>query len=269
MPLKVAVITKQNMLNEPHRATIIDILAKDESFIVQECAFSEDLPIDCDRILVFGGDGTMLETVRKLSGRNVPILGVNLGNLGFLAQFEQTASPQSVVAALKSNDTLDRMLLETEFSINKRACALNEIVIKGEAAKPIYLDLYVDGKYVDSYHSDGLIVSTPTGSTAYSLSAGGPVLAPDVSAFVINPVCPHSLHSRPLVISTDSCVCIKLCADEKAFVIADGSMIYTMSGYEEITISKSSLTAKFITATDDNFYKKLLEKMNRWGTTRN
>ena len=150
-------------------------------------------------------------------------------------------------------------------------CALNEVVIKTYGTRPITLDVSVDGKFVDSYHSDGLIISSPAGSTAYSLSAGGPVLAPDVDALVINPICAHSLHSRPLVVSASSTVKVTVTSTSArgmvANVIIDGNNRYSMQMDESVIVTKSAKKAEFISVDGDSFYTKLLQKMNRWGTT--
>ena len=269
--MKIAVLTKQNIKNIEDKNRILNDLKKESSFQLVECASVHEINSEFDRILVFGGDGTMLEAVSKASKYNIPILGVNLGNLGFLAKFEQHADPKKIIKALKSKRILNRFLLETKISYKDSAeCyfALNEVVIKSVSTRPVYLNLKIDDVYVDTYHSDGIIISTPTGSTAYSLSAGGPVLSPKVDAVVINPVCPHSLHSRPLVINSDAEIEIEITNDVETALVVDGKFIGNINNvHNSICINKSKKTAKFIAINGNNFYKKLLEKMNRWGTT--
>lgn len=268
--MKIAVITKQNIQNIEDKTRIMRDLLNDGSFQLFECTPS-DINSDFDRILVFGGDGTVLETVHNASKYQIPILGINLGNLGFLAKFEQHADTKKIIKALKSKRILNRFLLETQISYSD-ACtnylALNEVVVKSVSTRPVYLNLKIDGVYVDTYHSDGIIISTPTGSTAYSLSAGGPVLSPKVDAVVINPVCPHSLHSRPLVINSDADIEIEITNDVDTALVVDGKLIGEINkNCNTIFIKKSKKSAKFIAINGNNFYKKLLEKMNRWGTT--
>lgn len=265
MKKHIAVITKEDMKSSDIRADILADIQKDGGFSLCICDDSSKIS-DEDVVLIFGGDGTVLEVVRAVAEKNIPILCVNLGNLGFLAEYERSVNSQDVVNALKSSDLRQRMMLCVNLSSGVSERALNEVVIRSLSSRPIYIDVYVDGKFVDSYHSDGAIVSSPTGSTAYSLSAGGPILAPDVYAFVINPICAHSLHSRPLVVSADSIVEMRV-KGECACVCVDGNTTYTLGQGGIVTVKKSSKTAKFVCSGDDEFYKKLLQKMNRWGTT--
>ncbi|MDE5602192.1 MAG: NAD(+)/NADH kinase, partial [Clostridia bacterium] len=201
--MKIAVVTRPNMHENSTRLSVLAALKEDGSFEVVECNDGH-IPSDTDKILVFGGDGTVLQAVRDTHGSDVEILSVNLGNMGFLATFENSVEPKKVIDALKNGVSAPRMLLEAVSDGKSIGRALNEVVVKSVSSRPICIDLYVNESYVDSYHSDGIIVSTPTGSTAYSFSAGGPVLTPDVEAIIINPVCPHSLHSRPLVVSASA-----------------------------------------------------------------
>ncbi len=265
MKKKLAVITKEDMKSSEIRAHVLADIERDGSFSLSVLDDASQIT-DEDEVLVFGGDGTVLEVVRAVADKNIPLLCVNLGNLGFLAEYEKNVDSQSVISVLKSSDLTEKMLLCVKSSSGISERALNEVVIRSLSSRPIYVDVYVDGKFVDSYHSDGAIVSSPTGSTAYSLSAGGPILAPNVYAFVINPICAHSLHSRPLVVGADSKVELKVKGD-CACVCVDGNSTYTLEKGGVVTVEKSSKTAKFVRSGEDDFYKKLLKKMNRWGTT--
>lgn len=265
--MKIAVVTKWNMQNSVERKNIVDALARCKEFEVDICENSDSIADDCDRVLVFGGDGTMLDVVRHVADRQIPVLGVNLGNLGFLTEFERNADVDQIIDALKNGEIASRTLICTAVGDSQCRKALNEVVIKSENSHPISLDLYVDGHYVDTYRSDGAIVSSSTGSTAYALSAGGPVLAPDVDAFVILPICAHSLHSRPLVVSSASVVRFTLKGTDIASVCIDGAYERRINGGEDIFISRADTNAKFVTINDDGFYKKLFQKMNSWGTT--
>ncbi len=256
--MKLAVYSKFNLRSHPVKLQISNML-KQRGFDVVEVESIDD-NMACDRLVVFGGDGTMLYAAVS---SNRPILGVNLGNIGFLTQFESDVSVDQIVTALEKNTVFSRNLIEGTINDSK-VLALNDITIKSSSARPIILSVYVDDEFVDKYHADGIVVSTPTGSTAYSLSAGGPVLAPDVDAIVVNPICPHSLHSRTLVIGGNSTIQIKV--DNNDFtIIADGNNQLKATGI--VTIKKSSKTALFVGENKTDFYKKLLEKMNRWGTT--
>ena len=269
--MKIAVVTRPNMHNDKTRLAVLEALKEDGSFDVYECDLGI-IPNDADKVLVFGGDGTMLEAVRDSGGADVEILGVNLGTMGFLSAFEQDAEPKAVVDALKYGEGRPRMLLDAVADGKSMGRALNEVVVKSGGSRPINLDLYVNDSYVDTYHSDGLIVSTPTGSTAYSFSAGGPVIAPDVDAIIVNPICAHSLHSRPLVVasSAEIVLCLKGndMGDRNAAIVAiDGEEVAKLPRNALLRVKKSGSIVRLASVDDGNFYEKLLRKMNRWGTT--
>lgn len=262
MKTKIAIFTKAESSAETK--TIIAGLQNYGGFDICEVKSGQDVPSDCDNLVVFGGDGTVLEAVKNLR-EGVIVTGINAGNLGFLTQFEKDSSIDSIVAGIKSGEYEKRLTLQACCD-NFCTSALNEIVLRTATSRPVFIDVYVDGKFVDSYHSDGAIVSSPTGSTAYSLSAGGPVLAPDVDAIVIIPICAHSLHSRPLVVSSNSRIELELIDGENATLCCDGENIATIKGNKCITIEKSRKSIRFLAVKEDNFYKKLLTKMNRWGS---
>lgn len=266
MKEKIAIITKAGLADNPSRLKVIEALENEGSFDVYQIGIDDVVESDTPLAVVFGGDGTMLEAVRMTEGKNVALLGVNLGNLGFLTACEKDAPTDEVLRLIKTRKCVERMLLDVSVC-GKRFAALNEIVLKGANSRPIFVDLSIDGRFVDSYHSDGAIVSSPTGSTAYSLSAGGPVLAPDVKALVVNPICAHSLHSRPLVVGSDASITLTLYGSENANVFVDGRHIASLRDGDCVRVAKSLNTAKFVTSDNDDFYKKLLQKMNVWGVT--
>ena len=219
-----------------------------------------------DKVLVFGGDGTMLDAVRHAIPYDIPVLGVNLGYLGFLAEFDADVRATDLAKALKSSDYAEKTLIEVTF--DKSYLALNDLVIKSNTTRPVVIDMFVDDMFADTFKSDGIIVSTPTGSTAYSLSAGGPVLAPDVKAVVVNPICPHSLHSRPLVVSDKARLTIQISGEEgEVSVAVDGELVSFARVGDRILVETSKSTAKFVDCGNNNFYNKLLKKMNVWSTT--
>jgi len=266
MKEKVAIVTKAGLTDIKERIAIVEELKNDGDFDVYELKAGEEYQNGTEVALVFGGDGTMLEAVREAKGRDIAFFGVNLGNLGFLTSCEKNEEPKNIIGAIKERKCAERMLL----CGGANGCdfqALNEVVIKSATSRPIYVDLYIDGNFVDCYHSDGAIVASPTGSTAYSLSAGGPIVSPSVDALTINPICPHSLHSRPLVVGANSKIVLALHGSETASVFADGKFVACVKDGDEIIVEKSANKAKFIIANGDDFYKKLLQKMNRWGVT--
>lgn len=233
-------------------------------FDVCEVSSGKEVPSDCNHLVVFGGDGTVLEAVKSV-GSDVIVTGINTGNLGFLTQFESDSPIADIIEGIGNDDFDERTALSATFG-TESCDALNEIVLKSATSRPVYIDVYVDSKFVDSYHSDGAIVSSPTGSTAYSLSAGGPILAPDVFAIVIIPICAHSLHSRPLVVNANATIELRLREGEKAVLCADGENICDVVGAATVTVKKSEHSVRFLKTDNDNFYKKLIRKMNRWGS---
>ncbi len=229
------------------------------------CIYLDSLDSDekIDRIVSFGGDGTMLKTASFAVKKDIPVLGVNLGIMGFLAYMNATDKPEDIVNVLLCDNFEKRMVICVEYK-GTTYTALNDIFIGKTTTAPIYSTLYVDGSAVDRYHSDGIIIATPTGSTGYSLSAGGPILSPSVDAIIINPVCPHSLHSRPIVVSSKSEICLK----DKEFnvsIMVDGKVIG--EDKDEIIIKRYAKDVCLIKPKDASFYNRLLNKMNRWGIT--
>ncbi len=218
--------------------------------------------------VVLGGDGTLLSVVRATSPGEIPLLGVNLGHLGFLTEVE---TPDLF-------PTLDKFL-QGEFFVEKRSTlsarverdgrlvsdfgALNEVVVaKGPFARLIRVNIWVDKRYIDTFPGDGLIVSTATGSTAYSLSAGGPLVSPDVDCLLITPVCPHSLYSRAMVISGSSTVGISFAGSpEHVFLTVDGQQGSGLEPGDLVVVSRASTKANLVRMKDWNFFEVLRKKM--------
>lgn len=224
-----------------------------------------------DVLVALGGDGTLLNLVSLTAGTEVPILGVNIGRLGFLTEIEYTAFSEKTVSEIVEGNftTESRMLLEVAANGEKYE-ALNECVVsKGSDTRPAKFQVKVNGKFLDKFISDAYLVATPTGSTGYSLSAGGPIVSPDVSAMVLNPICAHSLHARPVVVSDSSEVEISGSA-ASGFVqlVLDGRSIVFLQNGTDVVIKKSTKSAKFIKLTDQGFFDKLIEKLNVWGVTK-
>lgn len=260
--MRVAVYTKPSLDKHTSKKNLLDKLSSLGCFDFVESDLKE-IPEGSEKLLVFGGDGTMLYAATHC---NLPILGINLGNMGFLAEFEENTPCEQIADALYGGEIVNRGLLCASIQSGDKLIALNDVTFKSADSRPIRMKLYVDETYVDSYHADGLIVCTSTGSTAYSLSAGGPVVAPDVDALVINPVCPHSLHSRALIISGSSKVEVVL-DGAQGVLIVDGNNVATLVDGTRTVVSKTTESAQFIVAKKNTFYEKLLKKMNRWGTT--
>ncbi len=223
-----------------------------------------------DILLVLGGDGTILNFAAECACRSIKILGINFGHMGFLAEFDESQLDEAVKLVLSGKySTKKRTMLEIGYG-EKNFYALNDLVIQRNTGgshfcNTVNIHAEIDGTTVDNFSSDGIIVSTPTGSTAYSLSAGGSVLAPDVNAFILTPICPHSLHSRPVVYGDNSVLSLTAFdTREQLVMIADGRIIAAFGNGERVTVKKSRHAAEFIVKDKDNFFNKLLLKLNIW-----
>ena len=218
-----------------------------------------ELKNDIDLAIAIGGDGSFLKVARYYSQYSIPVLGINMGRLGYLAQVKPDEIDEAI-NKIKNNqfEIENRLMLK---AINKTA--LNDIVVKGEhCARTATLDLYINDKLLCSYVSDGLIVSTPTGSTAYSLSAGGPIISPELNCFLIIPICPHTLNTRPIVIPNNEKITIKNHENSKLNVSFDGQVDIVVNN--EIQIQKNEKDAKILILNQqkDKFYDILKEKLH-------
>lgn len=216
-----------------------------------------------DRLIVLGGDGTVLRAVR--SAPEIPIVGVNFGTLGFLTEFERDEFRSAVGLVLDANSAiLRRSMLEVEFEGRKSFC-LNELSLFHRANEQdrgiARIKVNIDGNPAWEYFADGLIVSTPTGSTAYSLSAGGCIMTPDANTFLITPVCAFSLRSRPVVCSENSVITLAL-PDAAMSVLVDGTHIGQAQKGDVITVRKAERAACFLTRDRNGFFRKLANKIN-------
>ena len=216
----------------------------------------DDLLSVCDFVFVIGGDGTILKTARFYSKLNVPVFGINLGHLGFLSQ----------VSVRDLENALEKIMQE-DYKIETRTMlecgdytALNDFVIKGiESSRAANFSLEIDGKFVCEYFADGLIISTPTGSTAYGMASGGPVLAPDSDVLEIVPICPHTFSARPIVVPSSSKIKVK---GHKYCISADGQEVFNSN--DDILINKSEFSAKLVLLSGNDFYSVLRNKLH-WG----
>ncbi len=230
-----------------------------------------DVPGLADLLLVLGGDGTLLSVARLVGARDVPILGVNLGGLGFLTEVTLEELYQTLDMVLQGTyEVTQRILLSaTVHRQGERIAeyvALNDAVInKGALARMIELETHIDGEYVTTFQADGLILSTPTGSTAYSLAAGGPIVYPTLRALVMTPICPHTLNFRPLVISDAATVeIVQGSANENAYLTLDGQVGFTLRHRDVIKVVRSEHTITLLKAPGKNYFQILRAKL-KWG----
>lgn len=230
----------------------------------------KDLDNSFDILISIGGDGTILRAATFVHSSGIPILGVNAGRLGFLAKVQKENIESFLQIVLEKKYTIsERTLLSLEvnpalsdFEIN---FAMNEISInRKDTTSMITIETYLNGEYLNSYWADGLIVSTPTGSTGYSLSCGGPIFMPDVKALVITPIAPHNLNARPLVISDDTEIRLKVSGREEQYLVSLDSRITSIYNNAELRITKTPFKINMVEIPDETFLKTLREKL-LWG----
>jgi len=232
---------------------------------------TDKLAGEVDLMLVLGGDGTMIATARLIGDQEVPVLGINYGGLGYLAEFRIEELYTALESILSGNYRLDRrVMLAVELRRGndppKTSRVLNDVVInKSALARIIEIETYFDRYFVNSFRSDGLIVSTPTGSTAYNLSAGGPVIFPSMNAVVITPICPFTLSSRPIVVPDNAEIELLLKTDnEEVALTLDGQVGFPMEVEDRVVIRKSRTTFNIIQPSNRNYFDVLRDKL-RWG----
>jgi NAD+ kinase len=234
---------------------------------------TRDLGETCDILLVLGGDGTILQVLQDLGDKIKPVLGVNLGSLGFLTCISSLAYARTVECVLTGSYTLsDRTLLNVEVIRNGESIArrrgLNDAVIsRGELSRLIKLQAKVGGIDLTEYNADGLIIATPTGSTAYSLSAGGPILSPDSGVFVITPVCPHVLTNRSVIVSDSKQIEIRPCKGQgEIFLTVDGHEMVKIQPDDTVRICKAAESLPLVMLPEMSFFEVLCQKLKWSGT---
>lgn len=223
-----------------------------------------------DVIISLGGDGTILASARAVGERDVPILGINLGSLGFLTQLSSDQLEDALQRVADNNHQIGtRLVLKTEVVNGPQLeypYALNDVVIdKGNVSRVINISLYADDEYICSYTADGIIIATPTGSTAYSLAVGGPILNPNMQAFIASPISPFSLTSRPLIFPPDVALEIRIRSEHgNAMLTIDGQVATHFSPTGSIRVTRAKHTVKFIKFPEISFYDILRRKLH-WG----
>lgn len=225
-----------------------------------------------DMLIVLGGDGTLLSAARLEGAETIPIIAVNLGALGFITEFRTQEVEQMLNNALAGEFSVEkRMMIDVQLRLkNKKSPvkyrALNDVVItKGALARIIDLETHVNGLYLNTFMADGLIISTPTGTTGYSLSAGGPIVHPSLNLIVITPICPHTLTNRPLILSEESAVRVLLkTSNEDAFLTIDGQVGSKIEPGDFIEVTRSDQHISLVKTPFRNYYEVLKEKL-KWG----
>lgn len=228
----------------------------------ESCSVTE-LGKYAEMVISFGGDGTLLGIAHVLIGSDVPIMGVNVGKLGFLAEFPVSLLDDAIMEILKGNyRVVERTTLCVQIGEQEHH-ALNEVVIeRAVESKMIQVRATVDQHHVADYRADGVIVTTPTGSTAYSLAVGGPIIAPSAQVLCITPISPHTLTLRPLIINDTNEVRFTIPSEgAEAHVVADGRIVATLAGGQEVLVKKSDHCVKLVKRADNTYYDLLREKL--------
>lgn len=227
----------------------------------------EDIPKKVDLIVVLGGDGTLLSIAHLAAQEDVPVVGINLGALGFLTEVPLDEMFLTLDSYLEGNEQIvsRRQMLQAKTKKNSYY-SLNDVVInKGALARMVRCGIWIDGKEIGVTRADGLIISTPTGSTAYSLSAGGPIVQPYIPAIILTPICPHTLSFRPMIVSSESRVKVQLLTGgEEVYLTVDGQRGELMKKDDSVEVCQSGLTLPLVSSPRRNYYDLLKEKL-RWG----
>jgi NAD+ kinase len=255
----------------------LNVLLEEATAEFMDLVCAESRPLDhigqdIDLAIVVGGDGTMLHVARSLARHGVPLIGVNLGRLGFLTDISTDKMHEELNRILDGEfETEQRILLEAEVvrgsKVLHSANALNDVVVnKGQLARLIEFETWVDGEFVNSTRADGIIVATPTGSTAYALSAGGPILHPTLPAIVLVPICPHTLSNRPIAVGSDSRIEIVMTStsQQSAHVTLDGQTNFSIQDHDRVRVRRAERAVTLIHPKRRNHYEVLRAKL-RWG----
>jgi len=250
------------------------ILQKPESifepgFIPKYYSTHSDMPTDLDMVISLGGDGTFLETVTYVRDKEIPILGINIGRLGFLADIAVEDLEKSIEMIINRRyQTEERSLIQVESSDNVDCdflFGLNDFTLrKSDKATLIKIHTWLDGEFINSYWADGLIVSTPTGSTAYSLSVGGPIVVPESNNFIISPIASHNLTVRPLVVSANHKITMKVDGDNMKHMASLDARSFFFKSKTIFTISTAPFTVKIVKLEGHSFYNTIRNKL-MWG----
>lgn len=278
-------INRVGVVIKPHAPGIEDILTKLDAYLLKrgiECVLEkaaaqklgrsdgpnrEEIPGQVDLVVVLGGDGTLLSIAHIAACKRVPVMGVNLGSLGFLTEVPLDEMTLALDAFIGGNEDIvsPRWMLESKFK-DGSGLALNDVVInKGALARMIQVTIWIDEREIQTVKADGLIVATPTGSTAYSLSAGGPIIQPYIPGILLTPICPHTLTFRPTVISSSLRIKIQLLTSgEEVYLTLDGQRGSTMVKNDTVEVWRAGCELHLVSSPKRNYFDLLQEKLS-WG----
>ncbi|MFH1232055.1 MAG: NAD(+)/NADH kinase [Planctomycetota bacterium] len=228
--------------------------------------------VRCDLLVVLGGDGSILSTARRLKNNKIPVVGINLGKFGFLAEYSLEEVKESFKEIMSKKQLVSSLMMlscsiERNGKKNGPFIALNDMVItRGSISRMVYFRLFIDGKEITVFGADGVIFSTPVGSTAYSLSAGGPLISPEMQAIIVTPICAHTLSMRPLVLPSNSVVELELAdgSGQEIILTVDGQVSMYLRQSDRVIFQKSNATFQLVRLGRRSFYETLREKLH-WG----
>ncbi len=270
--MKVGIYTNQRKDKDLEVTNRVVRFLKDKCTVALMSDFEsfEDMCKNVDSLIVLGGDGTLLRVARIVSGFDLPILGINLGTVGFMAEVEKDKIEDCLTRFLSGDYTVEqRFMINASVVRNGETVAsydaLNDVVVAASSFKKVVsMDLYVNGDYITSYDADGVIAATPTGSTAYSLSAGGPITDSIMELMLITPICPHTMSSRPLILPPDKSITVEIVKDREhaAQITADGREGEKLYIGDKVVITASNRKTKLIRLNGMNFYETLRKKMS-------
>jgi NAD+ kinase len=262
------------IVTKPKQSDVAQVAAELQSWFGERgiaASLSPEAAAGADLAVVVGGDGTLLAAARLLANRQVPIVAINCGGLGFLTEVMREEMYPALERVLAGElEIEERMMMDIHVTRRGKRLAtyraLNDVVInKGTLSRMIEIEIHVDGQYVSRFRADGLIVSTPTGSTAYNLSAGGPIIFPTMHAMVITPICSHTLTNRPLVLSESVKIEIVLrSTQDDMYVTVDGQEGLNLQVEDHLSVQRSSVTVKLVAPGDKSFFDVLRGKL-KWG----
>ena len=272
----IFVFFNENNIEMAIEATFLEMLYEKKIVRKEYKTFSSHSELDSsfDMLISIGGDGTMLRAVTLVRNSGFPLLGINAGRLGFLANVQKENIAAFMQLVLDKKYTLSKRTLlsltcspENE-SILELDFALNEVTVsRKDSTSMITIETYLNGEFLNSYWADGLIIATPTGTTGYSLSCGGPILTPDVKSLVITPIAPHNLNARPLVISDETEIVLRVTGREDQYLVSLDSRITSIQNESVLTIKKTPFQINMIEIQDETFLKTLRNKL-LWGEDR-
>ena len=243
----------------------IKVLAE-KGFDISQAEITDEIEVAarCDLMLVLGGDGTLLRAVRLMGDDQKPVLGINLGSLGFLTEISQDHIQQSMEQVIRGQYQVEERAIIQARCGDTDYFALNDFDIR-VPTRLVELTVSIGDEFVSRYYADGMLIATPTGSTAYSLSAGGPIVEPDMDAFVLTPICPHTLSLRPMIVSMKKTITVVVHGkNEEAVLVVDGQTVANLKNDQKLTITKADRKALLVRPAASSFYNILRTKL-KWG----